>query len=84
MREVVKPFYADFNSHGWTHAQLVRRLKTGRISTRSADGRAGETPRLKELEEVNSTFLKVSPIRIEDMALRFATRMSVSLPSPAA
>jgi uncharacterized protein (TIGR02246 family) len=72
VREVVKSFYADFNSHGWAHAADYTTEDWAHINPLGGWTR-GRDAVLKELEEVHSTFLKGVSDTIEDMAVRFAS-----------
>jgi uncharacterized protein (TIGR02246 family) len=72
VREVVKSFYADFNSHGWAHAVNYTTEDWVHINPLGGSTR-GRDAVLKELEEVHSTFLKGVSDTIQDMAVSFAT-----------
>jgi uncharacterized protein (TIGR02246 family) len=72
VREVVKSFYADFNSHGWTHAMNYTTEDWAHINPLGGWTRGREAV-LKELEEVHSTFLKGVSDTIQEMAVKFAS-----------
>lgn len=72
VRDVVKSFYADFNSHGWTHAVNYTTDDWVHINPLGGSTR-GRDAVLKELEEVHSTFLKGVSDTIQEMAVRFAS-----------
>ena len=70
--EVVKSFYADFNSHSWTRAANYTTEDWVHINPLGGWTR-GRDAVLKELEEVHSTFLKGVSDTIQEMAVRFAS-----------
>ena len=72
VREVVKSFYADFNSHAWTRAINYTTEDWAHINPLGGWTR-GRDAVLKELEEVHSTFLKGVSDTIEEMAVKFAS-----------
>lgn len=72
VRDVVKSFYADFNSHGWRHAKNYTTDDWVHINPLGGSTR-GRNAVLKELEEVHSTFLKGVSDTIEEMRVTFAT-----------
>ncbi len=72
MRDVVKSFYADFNSHGWTHAVNYTTDDWVHINPLGGSTR-GRDAVLKELEEVHGIFLKGVSDTIEEMTITFAT-----------
>jgi uncharacterized protein (TIGR02246 family) len=72
VREVVKSFYADFNSHGWTHAANYTTDDWVHINPLGGSTR-GRDAVLKELEEVHSSFLRGVSDTIEQMTVTFAT-----------
>jgi uncharacterized protein (TIGR02246 family) len=73
VREVVRSFYADFNSHVWTHAVNYTTEDWTHINPLGGWTR-GRDAVLKELEEVHSTFLKGVSDTIKEMDVRFASR----------
>jgi uncharacterized protein (TIGR02246 family) len=71
VREVVRSFYADFNSHGWTHAVNYTTEDWVHINPLGGWTR-GRDAVLKELEQVHSTFLKGVSDAIQDLDVKFA------------
>jgi ketosteroid isomerase-like protein len=72
VREVVQSFYDAFNSRGWTHAADYTTDDWNHINPGGGWTR-GRTAVLKELKEVDSTFLRGVSDRIEEMTVRFAS-----------
>jgi uncharacterized protein (TIGR02246 family) len=72
VREVVQSFYADFNSHGWTHAANYTTEDWVHINPLGGWTR-GRDAVVKELEQVHSTFLKGVSDTIQDLAVKFAS-----------
>jgi uncharacterized protein (TIGR02246 family) len=72
VREVIKSFYADFNSHGWAHA--VNYTTEDWVHINPLGGAThGRGAVIKELEEVHSTFLNGVSDTIQDISMSFAT-----------
>ncbi|MEP6698222.1 MAG: SgcJ/EcaC family oxidoreductase [Verrucomicrobiota bacterium] len=70
--EVVQSFYADFNSHQWSHRANYTTEDWNHINPLGGWTRGREAV-LKELEQVHGTFLKGVTDTIDDLAVRFAT-----------